>query len=241
MEERQRSTSSSDNGGLEKEIEHTGSRSPTPSIHKTAIEKDADADGPNALSTTKEVDPEQVPVARPFGSDAPDGGLKAWLVILGVWCCSFCSYGWMNSIGIFQEYYQTTLLNTYSASAISWIPSLQVFLMTALGPFIGIIYDRHGPRMLLLVGSFLHVFGIMMASLGTKYYQLLLAQGVCSALGVACIFQPGKLISPASTYIFCTDLVQLSRQQEVGSTRKEEQHLELPSRDPAWEVSYSQS
>ena len=27
----------------------------------------------------------------------PDGGTRAWLMILGTWCCSFCSYGWINS------------------------------------------------------------------------------------------------------------------------------------------------
>lgn len=37
----------------------------------------------------------------------------------------------------------------------------------------------------------MHVFGVMMASLGTEYYQILLAQGVCSAIGVSAIFQPG--------------------------------------------------
>jgi MFS transporter, MCT family, aspergillic acid transporter len=30
----------------------------------------------------------------------------------------------------------------------------------------------------------------MMASISTKYYQLLLSQGVCSALGICAIFQP---------------------------------------------------
>lgn len=29
--------------------------------------------------------------------DFPDGGLEAWLVVLGAWCVSFCSYGWINS------------------------------------------------------------------------------------------------------------------------------------------------
>lgn len=29
--------------------------------------------------------------------ETPDGGAKAWLMILGAWCCSFCSYGWLNS------------------------------------------------------------------------------------------------------------------------------------------------
>ncbi len=26
-----------------------------------------------------------------------DGGLTAWMVVLGAWCASFCSYGWINS------------------------------------------------------------------------------------------------------------------------------------------------
>lgn len=54
------------------------------------------------------------------------------------------------------------------------------------------LYDRYGPRWVILVGSFLHVFGILMASLSTKYYQVLLAQGVCSAIGVGAIYQPCK-------------------------------------------------
>lgn len=29
--------------------------------------------------------------------DIPDGGTAAWLVVLGAWCVSFCSYGWINS------------------------------------------------------------------------------------------------------------------------------------------------
>jgi len=59
------------------------------------------------------------------------------------------------------------------------------------GPIVGKAYDTYGPRPLLLVGTFLHVFGLMMASISTTYYQFLLSQGVCSAIGVACIFQPG--------------------------------------------------
>lgn len=29
--------------------------------------------------------------------EAPDGGTAAWLVVLGAWCTSFCSFGWLNS------------------------------------------------------------------------------------------------------------------------------------------------
>ncbi|RYO91538.1 hypothetical protein DL764_008273 [Monosporascus ibericus] len=52
------------------------------------------------------------------------------------------------------------------------------------------IYDKYGPRQLVLGGTFLHVFGLMMASISDQYYQLLLSQGVCSAIGVAAMFQP---------------------------------------------------
>lgn len=29
--------------------------------------------------------------------EPPEGGLQAWIVVLGAWCCSFCCYGWINS------------------------------------------------------------------------------------------------------------------------------------------------
>ncbi len=71
------------------------------------------------------------------------------------------------------------------------LPCCLVFSTDGIqGPFVGFIYDHYGPRWLLLVGSFMHVFGVMMASLSTEYYQILLAQGVCSAIGVSAIFQP---------------------------------------------------
>lgn len=33
----------------------------------------------------------------------PDGGTRAWLVVLGAWCVSFCSYGWINSMCFSQS------------------------------------------------------------------------------------------------------------------------------------------
>ena len=26
----------------------------------------------------------------------PDGGIRAWMVVLGGFCCLFCSFGWIN-------------------------------------------------------------------------------------------------------------------------------------------------
>ena len=57
-------------------------------------------------------------------------------------------------------------------------------------PFVGILFDNVGPRPLLLAGTFVHVFGLMMASLSSEFYQFLLAQGITSAIGASMIFNP---------------------------------------------------
>lgn len=146
------------------------------------------------------------------GNGRVDGGFDAWLVCAGGWCCSLVSPGWVNceylvpattmpllidctntsGVGTFQEYYEVGPLRTYPAGTIAWIPALQIFFLFALGPLVGILYDRYGPRILIIVGTFLHVFGLMMASLATRYYEFLLSQGVCSAIGVAFIYTPGE-------------------------------------------------
>ncbi|TVY42760.1 Fujikurins efflux protein [Lachnellula occidentalis] len=141
-------------------------------------------------------------------ADFPDGGFEAWLVVLGGWLCLFCSFGpsnpafhcacsfvllgsflrWINCIGVFQDYYQTHPLSQFSSSSVSWIPSMEVFVMFLGGPVCGKVFDNYGPRYLLLFGTLLHVFGLMMTSLSTQYYQFFLAQGVVSALGASAVF-----------------------------------------------------
>ncbi|KAG9231434.1 major facilitator superfamily domain-containing protein [Amylocarpus encephaloides] len=131
------------------------------------------------------------PAAKPGGvnpADFPDGGLEAWLVVAGGWCAMFVSFGWINCIGVFQDYYEKTYLSQYSSSTISWIPSMEVFMMFLGGPVFGKVFDNYGPRWLLLFGTFFHVFGLMMASLSTQYYQFILSQGVVSACGASAIF-----------------------------------------------------
>ena len=55
----------------------------------------------------------------------PDGGAKAWLTVAGASACLFVSFGWVNCVGIFQDYYQMNQLKNYSPSNIAWIPALQ--------------------------------------------------------------------------------------------------------------------
>lgn len=33
----------------------------------------------------------------------PDGGVEAWLVVLGAWCGMVCTYGWLNSMCTYRS------------------------------------------------------------------------------------------------------------------------------------------
>ncbi|KAI0892757.1 major facilitator superfamily domain-containing protein [Annulohypoxylon nitens] len=125
---------------------------------------------------------------RSLTSDYPEGGQSAWLTVLGGWFCFFSSYGFISSAGVFQDYYETSLLSSYSPSAISWIPSLQLFALAGLAPFMGSFFDSYGPNMLIRIGSFLVIFGTTMQSFATEYYQVLLSQSICAGLGMCMIF-----------------------------------------------------
>jgi MFS family permease len=52
-------------------------------------------------------------------------------------------------------------------------------------------------HILIYVGTFLTVFGLMMASLATQYYQVFLSLGVCVGLGSGCLFVPSVAIAAA--------------------------------------------
>lgn len=62
--------------------------------------------------------------------------------------------------------------------------------MLVLAGFTGRLFDAGYLRHLLLTGTFLIVFGLMMTSLVKSYYQALLAQGICVGLGMGCLLIP---------------------------------------------------
>lgn len=124
----------------------------------------------------------------------PDGGIQAWLQVLGSWVTLVATWGLVNTFGVYQTYYETTLLPSSSSSAISWIGSLQASLLMLVGVVAGPLYDAGYFRHLLISGLFLIVFGQFMTSLGREYWQLLLAQGICVGVGMGFIMLPSTAI-----------------------------------------------
>ncbi|KZV72791.1 MFS general substrate transporter [Peniophora sp. CONT] len=130
--------------------------------------------------------------------DAPDGGLTAWLLVAGSFFLIFNSWGIFNSFGAFQAFYQEDILLDTTASTISWIGSVEGALLLMGGLFSGPVFDLGYFRALASFGSLTIVFGIMMLSLSTEYYQIFLSQGLVVGIGCGCLFVPSMAI--ISTY-----------------------------------------
>ncbi|RAL03497.1 MFS monocarboxylate transporter [Aspergillus ibericus CBS 121593] len=146
-------------------------------------------------SDASETEKQQPDTAPP---PPPDSGLTAWLQVLGAFFLFFNSWGILNAFGPFQSYYQSTLIPNDDSSQITWIGTFQGFILFLVGVIVGPIFDKGYLRSLVAIGTFMVVFGMMMTSLATKYYQLFLAQGVTVGIGCAFLFLPS--IAIVATY-----------------------------------------
>ncbi|KAA8649283.1 putative MFS monocarboxylate transporter [Aspergillus tanneri] len=131
---------------------------------------------------------------QPVKHPLPNGGLEGWLSVLAGFCVFANSWGLITTYGAFQEYYQTALLRDQPPSSLSWIGSIQATLIVMVGIVTGPLVDSGYLRVLVVCGSFLTVFGIMMTSLSTQYYQVILAQGFCVGLGGGVAYIPALVV-----------------------------------------------
>lgn len=135
-------------------------------------------------------------ISYPIEDKPPNGGLVAWLQAFGGHLVVFNVWGYTNSYGIFQAYYTSSL--SLPASTVSWVGSIQLLLIFLIGTFSGRAFDAGYHRALFWTGCTLQLVGIFMTSICTKYWQLLLAQGICQGLGDGLLFCP--IVALISTY-----------------------------------------
>ncbi|KAL4889092.1 major facilitator superfamily domain-containing protein [Aspergillus ambiguus] len=126
----------------------------------------------------------------------PDGGSRAWTQVLCMHFVFFNTWGVSNSFSVYQQLYTATF--TQSASEISWIGSVQVFLIFFIGVLAGRATDAGYFRLIYSTGVLLQLLGIFMLSLCKTYWQVFLAQALCMGLGNGLIFTPG--LSVTSSY-----------------------------------------
>ena len=122
-----------------------------------------------ANTTTDEKVPEpRVPCPGPPAAVAhnaeptvPDGGLRAWLTVLGSTAAVTATFGVINSIGTFQSYLVSHQLHTISDRDVGWIPAVNLFLCLLLGVQFGPLFDRYGPRWIMAISSVAFVGGML--------------------------------------------------------------------------------
>lgn len=94
------------------------------------------------------------------------------------------------AFGAFQSFYALTYIPSSTASAISWVGTIQAWLLIACGMVSGPLFDRGYFPVMVVAGSFLSVFGFMMLSLARAYYAIFLSQGICMGLGFGLLYVP---------------------------------------------------
>ncbi|KAF9451600.1 MFS general substrate transporter [Macrolepiota fuliginosa MF-IS2] len=148
---------------------------------------------PHETLTTQAIELESAVSTLSF----PEGGARAWLTVLGGSIISFCTFGVVQSFGVYQDYYTRIALNEHTPSEISWIGSVQVFCLFAFGLPAGKLFELGYFHHLLISGSLLYLFSTFMLSLAQPhhYYQFFLAQSVGAGIGMGLMFIPSLSVS----------------------------------------------
>ncbi|KAJ5714838.1 MFS transporter MCP family solute carrier family 16 member 10 [Penicillium malachiteum] len=133
-------------------------------------------------------------------SDAQDGGTRAWLQVLGsflvfsnIWgpALAYGIYDFISFQGAFKSFYEITYLPNTSASALSWVGTTANFLLIFGGILTGPLFDMGFFRTMLLIGALIETLAVFLLSLCTKYWQVLLTQGIMLGIGCCFLYMPG--------------------------------------------------
>ncbi|EJU01036.1 MFS general substrate transporter [Dacryopinax primogenitus] len=156
----------------------------------------AEVIAPAAAERMEEAKAGIVPEKHDHEHHIPEGGVKAWMTVAGAWWISSICFGYANAFGVYQTYYVTELLPSYSTSAISWIGSLQAFFLYSTAIVAGPMFDRGYCRHMLVAGSVLFV-GCLFAQAQAQrdaYYQIFLSQGLGQGMAMGMLYLPGMAV-----------------------------------------------
>ncbi|KAF5310611.1 hypothetical protein D9619_007765 [Psilocybe cf. subviscida] len=148
------------------------------------------------------------PVSAPI--TFPEGGMRAWTTVFGVWLMQFVTFGYTNAYGVFNDFYVREYLTHNTSSQISWIGSVQLGIVLSIGLFTGRAFDTGYFYFMMIGGSVLFIFCLFMLSLAKpeQYYQvcylpifvffdlpnrvqIFLAQGIGLGIAIGSTYVPG--------------------------------------------------
>ncbi|KAJ3367301.1 hypothetical protein HDU91_001539 [Kappamyces sp. JEL0680] len=127
----------------------------------------------------------------------PDGGADAWLAVLASFLVHVVVIGIPTTFGVFQAQYRsdlTTYEGSHSTLSIAFIGSIS---NSGLGLFSipsGRLAEIFGHRQMCAIGGVLVMASLLLASISTQYWQLVLTQGVMFGVSCAVAYFPALTI-----------------------------------------------
>lgn len=120
--------------------------------------------------------------------DYPEGGWRAYLVVLGAFLGCLVNLGVINSIGAVQMWVLQHQLVDYLALTISWVFSIYLALSYLLSIVSGPIFDRYGPKWIMWASTAFIFLGLMLVANSVEIWQFILAfiaLGIGNGLGMS--------------------------------------------------------
>ncbi|KAF8968651.1 hypothetical protein BGZ46_010837 [Entomortierella lignicola] len=161
---------------------HSPNSSSTPA--KSTSEKITKSTAPSIIEIS------QSPTLVDIEDRAPDGGLRAWLVVLGsfmIHCLCFAPTEYIFSI--FEQNY-LDLYPSSSHGSIAFIGTLGSSMTYFSGFVSGVCADKFGYRVTALLGTGVMALALILASFANKIWQLYLSQGVLLGIGASLMYYP---------------------------------------------------
>lgn len=134
-------------------------------------QKSHQASHPDGNAESKENALEAAPTAASVHTQSesyPEGGTAAWLVVTGAWFALFSGMGTLNTLATWQAYVLEHQLKGYNEGTVGWIFSVYTFLTFFCGIYIGPIFDKYGPRWLIIAGGVCLVASFVLLSFCTR-------------------------------------------------------------------------
>ncbi|KAG8627481.1 hypothetical protein KVT40_004964 [Elsinoe batatas] len=131
-----------------------------------------------------------------FAEEPPNGGIVAWLQVLGCFLVFMNNWGLASSFGVYQAYYQLPTSSPSlsaqgkTASQISWIGTIQASFTLIFGVLSGPLFDKGYFFQTLVVASIMMCFSFMMLSLCDQYWQIIIVQGVLQGICSGLLYIP---------------------------------------------------
>lgn len=130
--------------------------------------------------------------------EPPDGGARAWLVMISAFLCNGVIFGIINTYSVLHSFLQDKLTEQQDSEASSkaaLVGSLTIGTTFLLSPVAGMLTDKIGLRRTTFIGGVLSASGLFLSSFCTqKIEALYLTYGIMFGFGAALAYTPSLAI-----------------------------------------------